>query len=235
MHWLTHSRKSASRLGRRPADGFTLVEVLVALSIMAVLAVMAWRGVDGITRSRDISNAHLQRSLLLNTVMAQWEQDLASLQETPVVPTLTFDGGSLRMVRRAPGGLQVVVWSLRSSTVLPSSPDGEPFQGMVWQRWAGPVVTLRNALQESWLLSHQLQGTEPGHINVMDGLTQWQIYFFRGNSWANAQSSGNSAPGTTFAPTQVDLPTGVRLVLEMAPGQLRQGSLTRDVVLGPQP
>lgn len=219
----------------RGSHGFTLVEVLVALSIMAVLAVMAWRGVDGITRSRDISNAQLQRSLLLNTIIAQWEQDLASLQETPVVPPLTFDGGSLRMIRRAPGGLQVVVWSLRSSTVLPTPPDGQPLQGMVWQRWAGPVVTLRNALQESWLLSYQLQGTEPGHINLLDGLTQWQIYFFRGSAWTNAQSSGDRAPGTSFVPLQVELPLGVRLVLDMAPGQLRDGSLTRDVVLGPQP
>ncbi len=215
--------------------GFTLIEVLVALTIMSTLAVMAWRGVDGIVRSRDISNAQLQRSLLLNTVLAQWEQDLASLQETPVVPTLSFDGGSLRMIRRAPGGLQVVVWSLRSSTVLATPLDGEPLQGLVWQRWAGPAVTLRNALQESWLLSQQLQGNEPGHVNVLDGLTQWQIYYFRGNAWTNAQSSGDRAPGTSFVPLQVELPTGIRMVLEMAPGQLRQGSLTRDIVLGPQP
>ncbi len=87
---------------------------------------------------------------------------------------------------------------------------------MVWQRWAGPAVTLRNELQESWLLSQQLQGNEPGHVNVMDGLTQWQVYFFRGNAWSNAQSSGDRAPGTTFVPLQVELPTGVRLVLEMA-------------------
>ena len=32
--------------------GFTLVEVLVALLIMAVMATMAWQGVDGIVRAR---------------------------------------------------------------------------------------------------------------------------------------------------------------------------------------
>ena len=34
------------------ARGFTLVEVLVALLVMAVMAGMAWQGVDGIVRSR---------------------------------------------------------------------------------------------------------------------------------------------------------------------------------------
>ncbi|MDO8376410.1 MAG: prepilin-type N-terminal cleavage/methylation domain-containing protein, partial [Aquabacterium sp.] len=35
-------------------QGFTLVEVLVALVIMAVIAVMGWQGVDSMARSRDI-------------------------------------------------------------------------------------------------------------------------------------------------------------------------------------
>ena len=83
-------------------------------------------------------------------------------------------------------------------------------------------------------MSQQLQGNEPGQLQVLDGVAQWQIYFYRGNAWTNAQSSGDSAPGTTFAPTRVVLPTGVRVVLELAPGQPRQGSLTRDVALGPQ-
>ena len=36
--------------------GFTLVEVLVALSILAVLAGLAWRGLDGMLRARDASD-----------------------------------------------------------------------------------------------------------------------------------------------------------------------------------
>ena len=79
--------------------GFTLVEVLVALSIMAVLATMAWQGIDGIVRARDISQTQVERSLRLNTVMAQWEQDLAALIDTGAVPALAFDGATRRAVR----------------------------------------------------------------------------------------------------------------------------------------
>ena len=233
----TPDRTRRAAPATRHVGGFTLVEVLVALMIMAILAGMAWQGVDGIVRTRDASNAQLQQSLRLNTVMAQWEQDLASLQDTPVVPALGFDGASLRMTRRADGGLQLVVWSLRAANGLAAVPGSETLTASTWLRWAGPVVTSQAELQEQWLRSQQFQGVEAGQLRVLEGVSQWQVYYFRAGdaSWTNAQSSGNSAPGTTFQPTiRPRPPIGVRLVLTLAPGQARQGSLRRDVALGPQ-
>ena len=84
---------------RRPA-GFTLVEVLVALMIMAVIATMAWQGVDAIVRSRDIAERAAAAVAAAEHLLAQWEQDLAALQDTPAVPALSFDGASLRLTRR---------------------------------------------------------------------------------------------------------------------------------------
>jgi general secretion pathway protein J len=37
------------RMGER--GGFTLVELLVAISILAIVAVLGWRGLDGIIRA----------------------------------------------------------------------------------------------------------------------------------------------------------------------------------------
>lgn len=227
------------RAAPRPpaAAGFTLVEVMVALFIMAVIAAMAWQAIDGIVRTRDASEARLRQTLRLNTVLAQWEQDLLAMQDSGVVPTIAFDGASLRLVRRAEGGLQLVVWSLRPSAALAAAgvatDDTLPAGGNVWLRWAGPVTPTRAALQEDWLRSQQFQGAEAGQLQLVGGLAQWQLYFYRGNAWTNPQSS-SAAPGTTFRAPTVP-PSGVRLVLEMAPGQAQQGSLVRDVVLGPQP
>ena len=44
--------------------GFTLVEVLVALVIMAVVAAMGWQGVSGMARAREIATAASERTLL---------------------------------------------------------------------------------------------------------------------------------------------------------------------------
>jgi len=205
----------------RVARGFTLVEVMVALVVMSLLAVLAWQGVDGMIRARDITQQHMEATLRLNTALAQWQQDLALVQETPSVPGLRFDGASLQLTRRAPSGLQLVVWSLHGGRLL---------------RWAGPSATVGRDLQESWMISQQLQGSEPAQILVLEGISDWQVYFFRGNAWSNAQSSGDvAAPAQgASAPARQALPAGVRLVLNFAEGSGFAGGLTRDTVLGPQ-
>jgi general secretion pathway protein J len=92
------------------------------------------------------------------------------------VPGLSFDGASVRIARRTDDGVQLVVWSLR---------EGQ------WRRWPGPVSRRSGELQQAWLASQQLQGGEPGQLQLLDGVTDWQIYFWRDQGWSNAQSSGD--------------------------------------------
>jgi general secretion pathway protein J len=193
------------------------------------MAGLAWRGIDGIVRSRDVSQSRLEQSLRLNTVLAQWEQDLQSIQETPAAPALTFDGGTLRLTRHQAQGMQVVAWSLR----------GDGNRGVI-QRWAGPVTANRTDLQEQWLATQQFLGNETGQLRALEGVSGWQIYFFRNNAWSNAQSSADVVPlpvaNPASAPTAVRhvLPSAVRLVVNFAEGSGLAGSLTRDIALGPQ-
>ena len=198
--------------------GFTLVEVLVALMVMAMLAALAWRAMDGILRSRDAGRDAVDRTMLLATVLAQWEQDLQSVMREAPVPPLSFDGRALRLAREGGGGVQIVAWSL---------------DGGNWQRWASPPATRGSELQEAWLRSQQLQGDTAGQLRLLFGVDEWQLYFFRGNAWTNAQSSGDvavPAEGAASAPAapREQLPSGVRLVLRID-GQ----TLTRDLALAP--
>ena len=215
-------------LPRRAVRGFTLVEVLVALAVMAVISGMAWQGIDTMARSRDAARASSQATLRTGTALAQWERDLWMVLPTGTVPALRFDGANVRMTREtADGGVQVVVWSLRESA---------------WWRWASPGVTRTGDLQELWLRGQQLVGQEAGTVKVLEGLGGLQLYFHRDNAWTNAQSTGErnaeaaqppgSSPPPGALPAAMDerLPNAVRLVLSLPPGPL-----TRDLLMPPQP
>ena len=98
--------------------------------------------------------------------------------------------------------LAALAWTLRDGT---------------WWRWAGPEVTRVAELQQSWARSQLLMGTEPGTTKVLEGAQAAQVYFFRGEAWSNAQSTGDVTPPPTSPPTPAaagpaleKLPSGVR-------------------------
>ena len=169
--------RPAVGVGRRcRGGGFTLVEVLVALFAMALLAALSWQGLDSVLRSRDASRVAVDDAVRLATVLTQWEQDLQALHDSTAVPALDFDGQTLRLTRRTDAGVALVAWAVR---------------GGVWQRWVSPSYTRSNELQEAWLRSQQFLGNEAGQLVLARSASEWQIYFFRGNGWSNAQSTGD--------------------------------------------
>lgn len=224
---------------RSPTKGFTLIEVLVALMILAVMSATAWKGMDGIAKARDVADGKLKQTLRLQSVVTQWEADLSSVMDTMVVPAWQFDGASVRLTRRSGAGAQMVVWSLRNGR---------------WVRWASEPTTTVGELQQHWMRSFQLQGREPGTLVALRGLDQWQVYCYRNGSWSNCQSSNDvtrvsaaapGAPGATpSAPapartpattTREILPQAIRLVLTLGADSGFVGPVTRDVIMPPQP
>ena len=108
------------------------------------------------------------------------EQDLQSLHLTPVERPLSTTAPPLRIVRQAPGGVQLVAWTL---------------QGGQWSRWAGPVVTQVGALRQSWERSQHLLGDEAGLLRLLDGVSGVHLEFHRVNAWTNPQSAGDQIGG----------------------------------------
>lgn len=223
----------------RRACGFTLVEVLVALLILAVMAGLSWRGIDTMLRSRDISQAQLDRSARLHTVMGQWQQDLEQVQEAAGIPALRFDGLHLYLTRRQPTGLQVVVWWLGEGKLL---------------RWASEPVTQLQDLRRVYDEAQQPLVVGARALEALEGVAGWQMAYYFGNAWTNAQSSGDLAETLAEAekrsrsvtqpagsasevqpvgPQRAVLPKAVRVQLEFTPSPGNfSGPLVRQVMLG---
>ena len=224
---------------RHASRGFTLVELLVALFAMALLAVMSWRGLDGMTRAQAQTEARADEVLTLQVGLAQWAADLDAIIQLPQIAALDWNGRVLRMTR--PGtaspsdGVVVVAWGRR---VVNGSGT--------WLRWQSAPATTREQLQQAWQQADiwsQNPGDEEmrGEVAVTP-LEEWQIFYSRGGAWTNPMSSDATAvkPVTsefviggsaTAAATPVsNLPDGVRLILTLPPGQAISGKLTRDWV-----
>ena len=195
--------------------GFTLIELLVAIGLMALMAALSWRGLDGMTRAQTQMRQQADDVLALQAGLAQWGADLDALAQQPNTPSLDWDGRALRLLRRgsaAPGeGLRVVAWTRRQV-------DGVG----QWLRWQSPPVTTRGDLQLAWQQA-ALWGQNPSDADRrrevrLVPLERWQIFYYRSDAWSNPLSSAGT--DTT--------PDGVRLVLTLPAGQALSGTLTRD-------
>ena len=80
-----------SCVSSRASSGFTLIELLVAISIMALMAVLSWRGLDGMTRTQALTSQRADEVLTLQAGLAQWKLDLDMLAPTPNVNPIDWD------------------------------------------------------------------------------------------------------------------------------------------------
>ena len=225
--WGIPSKKIMSlRLSLRPQRGFTLIELLVAISIMALMAVLSWRGLDSMARTQAQLSQRADEVLTLQAGLAQWKLDLDMLSATPNVTPLDWDGRVLRLTRRTAvvgDGLQVVAWTRRN--------DG---RGQ-WLRWQSPVMRSFGAWTESWESASRWAQNASAEDRVREVLVSplddWQIFYFRGGAWSNPLSSVGTPAATPASGTPpTAIPDGVRLVLSLPASQALAGQMTIDWV-----
>ena len=217
---------ASSALRRRQA-GFTLIEVMVALLIMAILAALAFRGIDALVRSKDAALASTDRTLRLNTGMSQFDYDISQSIDSKVLPqVLMWDGATLRFARRTPDGIQLVVWTL---------------QDRRWQRWASGSYTHTPQLTDAWMRTQQWDSISANAVTVLKDVDTFQFIVCNpgglsvtGCSWNNAGStqgtlvSPSGGNGTTTSAPAFVQPSGVRITLKMPDGELtRERELPR--------
>ena len=112
------SRRRLSSGGTVPR-GFTLIELLVAISVMALIAILSWRGLDGMVRAQESTRQRADEMLVLQAALGQWGTDLDALVSIANTTPLDWDGQVLRLTRRSSAvpdeGALVVAWTRRNN------------------------------------------------------------------------------------------------------------------------
>jgi general secretion pathway protein J len=222
------------RTPRQTSHGFTLIELMVSIFIMFMLALMSWRGIDGMARAQEISRERADAVATMQTALSQWQSDLDHMQPTISGSSIDYDGRVVRIVRDYGGTeLRVAAWGKRII-------DGQTR----WLRWQSAAATTRFEL-ESALTQAAQWGARPTDAQLAQEVSlaivdDLQIFYYRNDAWSNPLSDASSgaapAPPVVTPPVPgaaagvAPPPNGVRLVLKLSPGQALAGTLVRDWV-----
>jgi general secretion pathway protein J len=146
--------------GRR--RGFTLVELLVAISVLAIVAVLGWRGLDSIVRARVALTADLEQTRGMQLAFAQMQSDCAHIVNTASVGgrgVIGAEDGRITLVRTVfaddqPSRVQVVAYRLASGVLSRRESVATRdlkvldslWQGMASDTDSNPAVTLQTGV-----------------------------------------------------------------------------------------
>ncbi|CAE6760265.1 prepilin-type N-terminal cleavage/methylation domain-containing protein [Paraburkholderia nemoris] len=115
----------SERRGRSGARGFTLIELLVAIAIMAVIAVLSWRGLDQIIRGRQTITNAMEDERVFAQLFDQMRIDVrqAASDDESGQAAVSVSGNVLQIVREMvlPGTaprLQVVRYRVSEGRVV---------------------------------------------------------------------------------------------------------------------
>lgn len=110
----------------RSRRGFTLVELLVAISILGIIAVLGWRGLDSIVRARIALTSDLDQTRGMQLAFAQLQSDCGLIADSGTLPgrsVVVWEQGRLILIRKVygdnqPTQLQVVSYRLKDNALV---------------------------------------------------------------------------------------------------------------------
>jgi general secretion pathway protein J len=194
--------------------GFTLLELLVAISVLALVSLIAWRGLDSLVLTRERLEPEAERTRALLTAFGQLDRDVAAVANPLFIGSRE---ATVRLRAEANGASTLEV--LR---IAPAQPDGiTRVQTVVWRlldgalvRQAGPAQTeLGPVAADQWQSAALIGGVRSLRARA------WQV----GGGWVEPGNLASAPPGGALG-----TPPGIEIVLDREDGT----RLRRVLVVG---
>jgi general secretion pathway protein J len=183
----------------KTARGFTLVELLVAIGILAMVAVLGWRGLDGIVRARVALTDQMEMTRGMQLAFAQMQSDCEHAADATMLgrrPFLLHADNRLTLVRTVfnenePARLQVISYRLAN--------------GLLTRRESN---TTRDLVELDALWQASVSDTDPTPPVTLQGkIDSMGVLVWQNNAW---QKQPQATAQGGIVPTGV---TGVQVVL----------------------
>jgi general secretion pathway protein J len=157
------------------ARGFTLVEVLVAMFIFAILAVMAYGGYNQLSRQDEIVDRNANRTRAVQSTIQRMSEDLAMLEPRPVREPL---GDSIDPALRADKRTETLVELTRSGWSNPAGVTRSTLQRVAYR-------VQDNKLERAyWNALDRTMSAEPTSVVLLDQVRTVSLRFMDQNqSW----------------------------------------------------
>jgi general secretion pathway protein J len=175
---------------KRRQAGLTLIELLIAITVLAVVAVLGWRGLDSIVRSRIALTADMERTRGVQLAFAQMERDCANIISPEMFPNrapLVAEQQRLVLIRKVftenqPVRLQVVAYRVRN--------------GVLSRRESRPTRDL-SELETAWLINDDSLARE--EVALEAGVSAMQVRVWASNAvtWRAVDINSPQMPATT--------------------------------------
>ncbi|AWN17306.1 type II secretion system minor pseudopilin GspJ [Salinisphaera sp. LB1] len=154
----------------RAQSGFTLVELLVAIAVFAVMAAIAYGGLSSVIDTRDSIDAALDRSKMLQMATWRLQQDIEQVVARPV--RNRFGDAEPAVMGNPDTGLKIT----RDGWPNPLSEPRSTLQRVHYQ--LGPHGHL---VRSYYRVLDQAQDSAPVKTDLLDGVTQIEWRFLDKN------------------------------------------------------
>lgn len=198
------------------AAGFTLVEVLVAMTIFTILGVLAYGGYNEASRHSEHAREQMARLKEVQTAIRVMTQDFEQLSPRPVRDVL---GQSLQPALTADARSDGIVTLTRAGW---SNPAGMPRSNLQRVQY---VLDDGKLLRHHWTVLDPTLSNQPVQRELIDGVEQVRLrYLGRGGTWSDQWPSLAAPPQGA----ERSRPLGVEIVLELED----YGTITRLIEVG---
>jgi general secretion pathway protein J len=180
----------------RRARGFTLLEVLIAVAVFAVVGVMAYGGLQAVLAQQAIARDNADRFRELQFAVQQVSRDLLQMNPRPVREPL---GDGYRAALYSDPRGEVLLEFTRGGW---TNPLGQPRAAV--QRVAY-VLEEDRLLRQHWFVPDQTLGEEPVEREVLSGVQEVRLRFFGPGGWSEEWPAGGTGSDPSLRPLAVEI------------------------------